>query len=471
MGSGPWAVLWALRRLTLGRAARRQWTAARQSGQLGAALYLGSFGLLWLLSQWPGPQQALPLPAAPLPAALGTLWWCWAWLNPGRRPALGLDGADRLLLQTPAAPWQVLAWPLARVLLAPLGLGAALGGLLILWAPGWELIGLALPPLLAGRPLIQTLAHDLRLESSPAQAQPTLIGQMRARQLLLVLCTLPLAGALQPALLPLTALLGLVGSLHLWRAHWQADLRPAALSRAHAEGLRQGAARLGLPPPTSGERPPRRWPLRAGPRTFWPALARGAWGASLWRAALQLGQQPGRWLAAPLLGAALFVLLAPPDLVLPAVLGLTSLGPTSSRLLLVSSLLTPLLPFLAPPLPAGLPLPALLGRLSQTLPAGVVAGLLTALGLTLTAGLVAGPLAVTLLPTMLTALLLPWAALSCLTWLGQPQPGGPPLELLRLGAALAPILGAVLCSAGGVLWLTPLVLLLLGGASLGTAGP
>lgn len=71
---------------------------------------------------------------------------------------------------------------------------------------------------------------------------------------------------------------------------------------------------------------------------------------------------------------------------------------------------------------------------------------------------------------LLAAPLIPWAALCCLCclcFLGTAAPGGQATDSgLRFGAAMAPALGVFICALFGVLWLSPLALLLMGGAAL-----
>lgn len=414
--------LWNLRRVTLGRIAAEQWALWRRSGAVLMVVYLAVFALIGVYSLW----QTYRFPLPPIPpelfAGLAAVWWLSAGLS--RRPALGLGANDALLLRTPAPPWTVLTVPLAQLLSLSLLRGLGLGALLAAWFPLLWPLALALPLLMAGRPLLQTLNHDFHL-----------IAAVRQRILALLLGLLPLLAAWTPTLLPPTCLLALLGWVALWRTLWLDTVHAAPLLHARVEGWRQGARRLGLPVPdvgADGNPPPRRWLERR----LGPPQSTGPVAALWWRGLLHLARQPWRIPAAVLVG-----------------LGMGAGSPI---------LLGPLLTTLAPPLPPRFPVQAVTARLLRTLPAGLMLGL----GLSVGCG-VAVALGLTPALSLLAAPLMPWAALCCLGFLGTAAPGGQVTDAgLRFGAAMAPAMGVFLCALFGVLWLTPLILLLLGGATL-----
>lgn len=415
-------VVWKMRRLTLKRAARRMWEGWRKSGVVGMAAYLGGFALLCLVSLWQTYRFSVP-PLDPwLMGGLGAVWWLSAWLV--GRPALGVEAGDELLLRTPAAPWAVLTWPLLRAVAGPLAAGTGLGLLGLAWVPAWWPLALALPTLAAGRPLLQTLAHDARQ-----------VGDHRTRNAALALSLWPLLGGLHPALLPTACLLSTTCLLLLWRRFWAQDVHPVPLLHGQVEAVRQGARRLGLPVPEGGADgvpPPRRLSL--------PPRGRGPFAASLWRGGLHVLRRPWRLLLAPLVG----------------------LSVAAGSPLVLAFALEPLLVLLAPPVPAALPLSSRAARVVRTLPGGLALGLLLGLGAGGAAALgLTSPLSIGV------ALLLPWAALSCLAWLGTAAPGGLSTQSqLRFASGLAPSVGAFLCSAFGAAWLAPLAVLLIGALAL-----
>lgn len=415
------ALVWKVRGLILGRAARQAWQRWWRSGVVGMGASLGGFGLLGVVSLWQTYRMAAPPLDLALVAGLGAVWWLSAWLT--RRPALGVDGTDETLLRTPLSPWAVLGWPLLRTLGVPLGVGLGLGVLVLAWFPAWWPLAVALPLLAAGRPLVQTLAHDTRLG-----------GTRRMQGWTLGLSFLPLLGMLHPVALPLACVVALGGLLTIWRPLWRRNVPPALLLAARREGVRQGARRLGLPVPDLG---PDEVP--APRRQGWPLPGRGPVAASVWRGGLHLLRTPWRLVAAPLVGFS----LAAGVPVVPALL------------------LAPLLAVLAPPAPAGLPLATRTARWVRTMPGGAVLGGLVALGAGLAAGLgLTSPLSV------LVGLLLPWAALGCLAWLGTAAPGGPVTQdQLRFAAGLAPLMGAFVVSTLGEAWAAPLAVLLIGSAA------
>lgn len=424
-----------LRLELLRRQARQTWQNWRHSGSLVIGAYAVVIVLILLVGAWQSYRTPLAAPDPPLVAALVCIWWLSAWLV--RRPGFGTSQADELLLRLPAAPHEVLRWPLL-LRLSPIGSLSVLGALgLGLWFPTWWTLALAVPSLVAGRFLLLNVIHDARL-----------CGHRRMLAQAGLLSGLPLLGMFQPLLLPLGVLAGVLALFFLWCSLWRDAISPRALRRWQVEGMRQSARRLGLPAPEvepDGLPAPRRLKVRA--------VASGPFGAALWRSTLHVLRRR-RWLllalgVMPLLGAGVGLLAAPA----------AGLDPMLVRSLpLIFALFwSVVLVLLGPESSTVLPLARLLSNLARVLPAGALLGLLSATGAVLS-GAGAG--------TVCAALVVPGVALALLGWLGRTVPGGPVTPAsLRFAAACLPTLLVSLCGLTLEGWLAPLLLLALGTAA------
>lgn len=413
--------VWQLKKLTLQRQVASLWRTWRGGGLIAMSIYLGAWALAGLFSLWQTYRFAAPPFGPEVYAASMVAWWLSAWL--ARRPALGLSRTDEVLLRLPAAPWVALLSPLASALAGPALVGLGIGILVLAWFPSLWWLALSLPFVATGKTLIHALTYEAKLHPHGQ------VGWLAA------LTLLPLLGAVQAWWLPLLTFCACLAALRLWRQRWSDDIPPLSLLHARVEGTRQGAKRLGLPLPEVGADG-----VPAARRFAFPLKRKGAFQAALWRAWLHLIRHPLRLLLMPLAG----------------------LSVAAGSPLLVALALQGLLTVLAPPLPLALPLPTRLAHLSRTLPGGITLGLLGALGALIGCAFgVASGLQVAL------ALVMPWAALCCLLWLGDATPRGQTSrEQLRFGAAFAPAMAVFVCGLFGVAWLAPLTVLSLGGVAL-----
>lgn len=438
-------VLWAVRRLTLGRGLKRKWASWRASGGPVVLAYaVPVFGVLLVGGLEELRQSHLALPAWTLPV-LALALNAWALWQP--RHPLALHTTDLAVLKLPIPSEQVLLWPLLRALGTPLAAGLACALLVFLTTPlGW----LAVAPLLSalGSVPLAALARDARWR-----------GDMKRQWVAAGLAALPLVGLLHPVLLlPATLTAGLLGA-RWWFLGWQERPGAGAVRDMEFSGLVQTAAALQIPPPTTqpGARLQRpRW--RPGLKNV-PTSTDGAFRAVIWRSLLHLLRQPWRLAFPVLLGAAL-----PP--LLPATLSLGSLGPdplSTGALLLLSGLLALCLGLGGPGVPAFLPLGTSAGRLARTLPAALVLG-----GLAGCAALTSAQLCGASAAPLPGTLLLPWAALSLGAWGDAGHwlpkhwlPRGQAAQM-KLGLAFLPVLALFLTVHSPLPWLAPLALLLLG---------
>ncbi|GGK26193.1 hypothetical protein GCM10008955_19910 [Deinococcus malanensis] len=387
-------------------------------------LFLAACAAVALVSVWQIFQVALPYPAGRVGAGVVSL------LLPAlltRRPPVGVQGAGVALLRAPVPGWVVLCGALLPQLAVQAILGLAAGGLLAAWLPNWAPLALALPMVAVAHLLLRAVAHDARL----AGRRGTLQGAVGS-------LALPLLSIWAPTMLPLLVTGTALVLALLWQQLWLRDLPPQAIRRLQVEAIRQGARRLNLPPvdvTPDGEPWPRRWtPILRG---------HGPFAAMWWRGTLHLGRRPALLWPALLLGGGALALTWAPAMPVP-----------------LAVLLSLLLPLLPPAVPLALPLPGHLRPLVRTAPAGVMLGLLALPGALV--GIVLG------LPVALGAAtaLMPWAALNTLAWLQRSGHTGTPQGELRFGAALLPVLAAVLCVHLGATAWAPLAVALAGGLPL-----